>query len=51
MVLVMSGGANRIRKVWRIRQWDDLFHEASLLETLGLQTGTYQNIENAQFIY
>ena len=52
MVLVMSGGANTIRKVWRIRKWDVLFHEASPLEALGLQTVTkYQNIENAQFTY
>ena len=51
MVLVMSGGANTIRKVWRIGKWDDLFHEASPLEALGLQTVTYQNIENAHLTY
>ena len=51
MVLMMSGGANTIRKVWRIRKWDDLFHEASPLEAPGLQTATYQNIKNAQFTY
>ena len=47
----MSGGANTIRKVRRIRKWDDLVHEASPLDALGLQTVTYQNIENAQFTY
>ena len=40
-----------IRKVWKILKWDDLFHEASLLEALGHQTVTYQNIEIAQFSY
>ena len=51
MMLVMPGGANTTRKVWIIRKYDDLFHEASPVEALALQTVAYQNIENAQFTY
>ena len=51
MVLVISGGVNTMTKVWRTQKWDDVFHEASPLEALGLQTVTYRMIENAQFTY